>query len=57
MIGGWDLPSSPSHQLFRMWDHEHMRLQDDGDDDGDDDDDDDDDDADDDEWSHDEDKI
>ena len=28
MIGGWDLPSSPFHQLFRMRDHEHMRLQD-----------------------------
>ena len=28
MIGGWDLPSSPFRQLFRMWNHERMRLQD-----------------------------
>ena len=28
MIGGRDLPSSSFHQLSRMWDHEHMRLQD-----------------------------
>ena len=28
MIGGRELPSSPFHQCFWMWDHELMRLQD-----------------------------